>query len=129
MDGIILQTNKRLEVLDDGIIIGSMIKAQEEYPELFDEYYDEIAQNNDHGLKAINSALYTDGLFLYVPDDVQSERTIQLVKMGNLESNIMVNTRNLIILGKNSKLSFLHCDDSINQHTGFLNTNTEIFYW
>ncbi len=119
--------NKRLEVLDDGIIIGSMIKAQEEYPELFDEYYDEIAQNNDHGLKAINSALYTDGLFLYVPDDVQSERTIQLVKMVNLESNIMVNTRNLIILGKNSKLSFLHCDDSINQHTGFLNTNTEIF--
>jgi Fe-S cluster assembly protein SufD len=47
--------------------------------------------------------------------------------MVNRESNIMVNTRNLIILGKNSKLSFLHCDDSINQHTGFLNTNTEIF--
>ena len=39
----------------------------------------------------------------------------------------MINTRNLIIVGKNSKLSFLHCDDSINQHAGFLVTNTEIF--
>ncbi|MBT3174378.1 MAG: Fe-S cluster assembly protein SufD [Lentimicrobiaceae bacterium] len=119
--------NEKLEVLDDGIIVGSIIKAQEEYPELFDEYYDETSQNNNHGLKAINSAIYTDGLFLYVPDNIESERTIQLVKMVNRESNIMVNTRNLIILGKNSKLSFLHCDDSINQHTGFLNTNTEIF--
>ena len=39
----------------------------------------------------------------------------------------MINTRNLIIVGKNSKLSFLHCDDSINQHSSFLVTNTEIF--
>ena len=38
----------------------------------------------------------------------------------------MINTRNLIIVGKNSSLSFLHCDDSINQHSGFLVTNTEV---
>lgn len=35
--------------------------------------------------------------------------------------------RNLIILGKNSKFSLMHCDDSINHHTSLINTVTEIF--
>jgi Fe-S cluster assembly protein SufD len=39
----------------------------------------------------------------------------------------MVNTRNMIVLGKNSKLTFLHCDDSVNHQPGFSNTVTEIF--
>jgi len=47
--------------------------------------------------------------------------------MVNRDTNTMINSRNLIILGNNSSLSFLHCDDSINQHFGFLVTNTEVF--
>ncbi len=117
----------KLQTLDNGIIVGSIVAAQKEHPEIFDKYYNEIASTEDHGLNSINAAIYTDGLFIYVPDGVVSEKSIQLIKMVNRDSNIMINTRNLIILGKNSKLSFLHCDDSINQHSGFLVTNTEIF--
>lgn len=39
----------------------------------------------------------------------------------------MINSRNLIILGKNSKVSFMHCDDSVNHHSSFINTITEIY--
>ena len=118
---------KQLQVLDDGIIIGSIIRAQEEYPDLFDKYYNELASPDSHGLNAANAAVYTDGLFVYVPENVKAEKAIQLIKMVNRDSSIMINTRNLIILGDNSSLKFLHCDDSINQHEGFLVTNTEIF--
>lgn len=116
----------KIQTLDNGIIIGSIVAAQEKYPEIFDKYYDNIL-SVDNGISAINNAVYTDGLFIYVPDNVVSEKAIQLIKMVNRDTNIMVNTRNLIILGDNSHLSFLHCDDSINHHAGFLVTNTEVY--
>ncbi len=118
--------NERIVTLEDGIIVGSIIEAQNKYPEIFEKYYNEIA-DLDNGLSCINSAIYTDGIFIYVPENVKSEKAVQLIKMVNRDTNIMINTRNLIILEDNSSLSFLHCDDSINQHAGFLVTNTEIF--
>ncbi len=119
--------DKVLQTLDNGIIVGSLAVAQQKYPDLFDDYYNEIARPDSHGFNAINAAIFTDGLFIYVPDNVKSDKAVQLIKMVNRDDNIMINTRNLIILGENSRLSFLHCDDSINQHKGLLATNTEIF--
>ncbi len=119
--------DKQLQVLEDGIIIGSMSKAQKEYPDIFQKYYNRQKISQGHGLNALNSAIYTDGLFVYVPDNVRSEKAIQLIKMVNSDTGSMINTRNLIIIGNNCKISFLHCDDSINQNTGFLVTNSEIF--
>ncbi|MAE09025.1 MAG: Fe-S cluster assembly protein SufD [Bacteroidetes bacterium] len=119
--------DKLLETLDDGIIVGSIIAAQEAYPELIDSYFNEIAKESQHGLGAVNAAVFTDGIFVYVPDNVESKKALQLIKMVNRDKNVMINSRNLIIVGKNSSLTFLHCDDSINQHSGFLVTNTEVF--
>lgn len=118
--------NERLVTLDDGVIVGSIIAAQEKHPEIFDKYYNELAQP-ENGLNAINAAIYTDGFFIYVPKNVKSEKAVQLIKIVNRETNIMINSRNLIILEDNSSLSFLHCDDSINHQAGFLVTNTEIY--
>ena len=76
---------------------------------------------------AINSALFRDGIFIYVPEGVVVEQAIQLLKMINREEKLMINTRNLIVLGKNSKVSFMHCDDSVNHFSAFINTLTEIY--
>jgi Fe-S cluster assembly scaffold protein SufB len=46
--------------------------------------------------------------------------------MIDLEENLFVQNRNLIILGRNSELSLMHCDDSINQHSSLVNTVTEV---
>ena len=116
----------QLQILEDGIVVGSIIAAQKKYPEVFEKHFNEIAKPDHHGLSSVNAALFTDGLFIYVPDNVQLKKAVQLIKMVNRDTNIMINTRNLIIVGKNSSLSFLHCDDSINQHSGFLVTNTEV---
>lgn len=121
------EPSKQIQVLDNGIIVGSLIAAQLKYPELVNQYFDKASQKEKHGLSTINSAIYTDGFFIYVPKNVKSEKAVQLIKMVNRDANIMINTRNLIILEDNASLSFLHCDDSINQQEGFLVTGTEIF--
>ncbi len=118
--------NEKLVIHENGLIVGSIFAAQQQFPELFDKHFNTVAKTDTHGLIAANAALFTDGLFIYVPDGVIVEKAIQLIKMINRDDNLMVNSRNLIVLGKNSQLSFLHCDDSINQSPSFINTVTEV---
>lgn len=116
-----------LQKLDNGVVIGSMLAAQREMPELIEKHYGKIANHIENGFAAINTALFRDGIFVYIPDNVEVENAIQLIKMVNREEKLLLNTRNLIILGKNSKVSFMHCDDSVNHFSTFINTLTEIY--
>ena len=117
----------KLQKLDNGVAIGSILTAQQELPELFGEYFGGIADTRQDGFATLNSAMFRDGIFIYVPDGVEVENAIQLIKMVNREEKLMINSRNLVILGKNSKLAFMHCDDSVNHFSTFINTLTEFY--
>jgi len=116
-----------LQYLEDGVVVGSILAAQRELPQLFEQHFNKIADHHQNGFSAINTALFRDGIFVYIPDGVEVENAIQLIKMVNRNEKLLINTRNLIVLGKNSKVSFMHCDDSINQHSTFINTITEVY--
>jgi Fe-S cluster assembly protein SufD len=58
---------------------------------------------------------------------VETYRTIQMVNILNREDNVFVQNRNLVVLGKNSKLTLVHCDDSHNHMSSFTNSVTEVF--
>ncbi|PIQ26436.1 MAG: Fe-S cluster assembly protein SufD [Bacteroidetes bacterium CG18_big_fil_WC_8_21_14_2_50_41_14] len=118
---------KTLRTMDNGVVIGSIQTAQKEVPELFERHFGKIAKYNLHGYSHINTAFFNDGLFIYVPDQVHVEESIQLIKMVNDTQKLMINSRNLVILGKNSHLSLMHCDDSVNHQSSMINTVTEIF--
>ncbi len=117
----------KLTVSPEGVIIGSLARAQKEYPELFEKHYGKLSNHIEDGFKAVNTALARDGAFVYIPDGVElNGDTLQLINILN-KPNLVVNTRNLIVLGENAKLSFLHCDDSVNHHAGLINTVSEIY--
>ena len=109
----------------DGVVMGSLKAALNKYPEYFEKHYNKTAKSEINGLIAVNMAVAEDGVFIYVPDNVEVEKPVQLIKLVN-KRGLMVNTRNFIVLGKNSKLTFLHCDDSINHDETFINTLTEV---
>ncbi len=117
---------QKLITCENGLVAGSIAEAQKAFPILFQNYYGTLNREYKHGFTALNDALQTDGIFIYVPDNVKVNDTFQLIKILNSPGS-MVNTRNMIVLGKNSKLTFLHCDDSVNHQPGFSNTVTEIF--
>lgn len=127
LNGWFYDNNGGLHTTEQGIIVGSFRAAMRQFPELFEKYYGEIAHNEHNSFVSINTALVQDGVFIYVPDNVEAKKTLQIIKLINHKENHFVQNRNLIILGKNSKLSLMHCDDSINHHTSLINTVTEIF--
>jgi Fe-S cluster assembly protein SufD len=118
--------DSKLQTDKDGVVTGSMLSAQKAFPDLFEKHFGRAVNFNKNGFAAICSALFRDGLFIYVPKNVEVKTTIQLIKMVNMPENPLLNSRNLIILEEGSKLSFMHCDDSVNHKSSLINTVTEI---
>lgn len=116
-----------MRTLPGGIIMGSIQSAMKVYPEIFEKHFCQICDENPNGFVSINTAMMQDGVFIYVPDGVVADKTIQIIKMIDRKEQVFVQTRNLIVLGKNSQLSLMHCDDSINQQASLVNTVTEVF--
>ncbi|HTX87844.1 MAG TPA: hypothetical protein VMC08_02560, partial [Bacteroidales bacterium] len=91
--------------LGNGIILGSLAAAFKRYPEIIEKHYSKYAEIGDNGFTALNTALAQDGIFIYVPDNVGSPKPIQMVNVIQANENLFLHSRNLIVLGKNSRLS------------------------
>ena len=126
-NGWYVYRDKPMLTLPNGTMVGSFARALKDHPDLVLKHYNKYAKGNINGLNALNTAYAQDGIFIYVPDGVEAYKTIQMVNVLNREDNLFVQNRNLVILGKNSKLTLVHCDDSHNHNSSFTNTVTEVF--
>ncbi|MBV2246130.1 MAG: Fe-S cluster assembly protein SufD [Lentimicrobium sp.] len=115
------------EKLPNGVIISSMAEAIKKYPELIEKHFGHYADIKNENLTALNTAFFRDGVFIYVPDNIRMEQPVQMVDLVNSGRTIFIQVRNLIVLGKNSSMSLVQCDDSIDNNVGFNNTVTEVY--
>lgn len=111
----------------NGLIYGSFAHAIKEFPELVNKYFAKIEEASENSFTNINTAMAMDGFFIYVPENVKVEIPIQLVNIIHHDKNIFIQTRNLIILEKNSKITLIHCDDSYNHQKSLINSVTEVY--
>lgn len=125
LNGAYVYNTAPLTVMENGVIAGSLRQAWHQFPELVGQYLNKLTENNLNGLVSLNSALATAGFFIYIPDNVVFDKPVQLVNLVNTDLNPFLQIRNLIVMGKNSKLQFLQCDDSINDKNSFLNIVNE----
>lgn len=117
----------KLKRLESGVIVGGLARAMQEFPEIVGKYYALNRNYSENSLDALNAAFAQDGFFIFVPANTRAENIVQMVNMINHDQNLFVQNRNLVILEKNSYLTLVHCDDSLNQQRSFTNSVTEIF--
>ncbi len=127
LNGWYIHNHAPLTLFPNGVIVGSIIEAIAQYPDLVLPYFTTSRNSHYDSLVALNEALFLDGLFIYIPDNLEVQKPMQLVSIIDSEENVMVQQRNLIIAGKNSSFSLIHCDDSIKFGKSLLNNVTEIF--
>jgi Fe-S cluster assembly protein SufD len=113
--------------LPEGVIIGSLREAILQHPGLIEKHYGRYADSGKDFFLAMNTAFARDGLFIYIPDDVVLETPLQMISIINHEENLLIQNRNLVIMGKNSRMTLVMCDDSTNQQASFNNSVTEVF--
>lgn len=98
--------------LNDGIVVDSFSNAIKTHGEIITNHYAKLADTAKDALTAFNTMLAQDGLFVYVPKGVKSDRTIQVINILRSDVDLMLNRRILIVLEEGAELSMLFCDDS-----------------
>lgn len=126
LNGWYVHQEERLTQLPNGIILGSLQEAIRQYPQLVLPHLFLQDLYAEDGLLALNDALFNDGIFVYVPDNVKVEMPVQIVSLVNTKADLMILNHNVIYVGKNSELSLIQCDDSIRYGTTFIDNATEI---
>jgi Fe-S cluster assembly protein SufD len=127
LNGWHVKTANEIGLLPEGVIIGSLAEAFQNYPELIEKHYGRYADSGKDLFLAMNTAFARDGLFIYVPDNIILEKPVQMISIINHQESLLLQNRNLVILGKNSHMTLVMCDDSTNQRASFNNSVTEVF--
>jgi len=89
-----------------GVIFLDMDGAVREYPELVKQYFGTIIPANDNKFAALNSAVWSGGSFIYVPEGVRVEVPLQAYFRINAE-NMGQFERTLIICAPNSYVHYV----------------------
>jgi len=89
-----------------GVVFLDMDGAVREYPDLVKQYFGTIIPANDNKFAALNSAVWSGGSFIYVPEGVRVEVPLQAYFRINAE-NMGQFERTLIICAPNSYVHYV----------------------
>ncbi len=113
--------------LPGGIWLGSLKEASKKFPSLVEEHFGKYARIDNDGLISLNTAMASDGMFIYVPDGTRLNKPVQLINLVDSEADIFNQNRNLIIAGKNSSFSLIICDHALSPGRLLTNNITEVY--
>lgn len=126
LNGWFIDRGETLSQSSKGVVVCSLAEAFTKYPDLIKTHFGKYAPFADNALTALNTAFAQNGVFIYVPDNVEVTETIQMVNLIHSSDSVFVQPRNLVIVGKNSSLRLVQCDDSVDDQVGFINSVTEV---
>jgi len=105
-DSVSIATTFQKELSKYGVIFASISESVNEYSDLIEKYLGSVVPIGDNYFSALNSAVFTDGSFCYIPQDticpldLSTYFRINDQKSGQFE-------RTLIIAEKNSQVNYL----------------------
>lgn len=105
-DSVSVATTFKKELSKAGVIFMPISEAIREYPELVQKYLGSVVPVSDNFFATMNSAVFTDGSFVYVPPGVRCPMELSTYFRIN-ERNTGQFERTLIIADKGSYVSYL----------------------
>ncbi|WGS82979.1 MAG: Fe-S cluster assembly protein SufB [Candidatus Karelsulcia muelleri] len=105
-DSVSVTTTFKKSLAEKGIIFCSFSKAIKKYPEIIKKYLGKIVPIEDNFYSALNSSVFSDGSFCYIPQNVYCPIELSTYFRIN-ESGIGQFERTLLIADKNSYVSYL----------------------
>jgi Fe-S cluster assembly protein SufB len=105
-DSVSVGTTFRKQLADVGIIFCSMSEAVRNHPELVQKYLGSVVPIGDNFFAALNSAVFSDGSFVFIPRGVRCPMELSTYFRINAENTGQFE-RTLIIADKGSYVSYL----------------------
>ena len=105
-DSVSVATTHRKKLAEAGVIFCSISEAMREYPELIEKYLGSVVPAGDNFYSALNSAVFTDGSFVYIPPDTVCPMELSTYFRIN-EKDTGQFERTLIVAAENSYVSYI----------------------
>jgi Fe-S cluster assembly protein SufB len=106
MDSVSVATSFKSKLSELGIIFCSFSEAVKEHPELVQKYMGTVIPTSDNFYAALNSAVFTDGSFCYIPKGVRCPMELSTYFRIN-EGGTGQFERTLVIAGEGAYVSYL----------------------
>lgn len=105
-DSVSIGTTFRKKLVDAGVVLCSISEAVHQYPELIKKYLGSVVPIGDNYFATLNSAVFTDGSFVYIPKGVKCPLELSTYfRINDQESGQF--ERTLIIAEEGSSVSYL----------------------
>jgi Fe-S cluster assembly protein SufB len=105
-DSVSVATTFRKELEAAGVIFRSISEAIRDYPDLVRKYLGSVVPQRDNYFACLNSAVFSDGTFVYVPEGVRCPMELSTYFRINAENTGQFE-RTLIVADKGSYVSYL----------------------
>ena len=105
-DSVSVATTFRDKLAEAGVIFCPISEAIRDYPEVVQKYIGSVVPQGDNYFSALNSAVFTDGSFVYIPEGVRCPMELSTYFRIN-EKNTGQFERTLIIAEEGSYVSYL----------------------
>ncbi len=107
IDGAVVHTDIREDLASKGVVLSSLREAVAAHPELVEKYLATEAVPPEEGkFAALNAALWSDGIFLYVPKGVHLENPVRVTRWIS-EAGAAFFSRTLIVAEPTSQVSYV----------------------
>lgn len=105
-DSVSVATTFKSKLAEQGIIFGSFSEAVQEHPELVRAYLGSVVPYTDNYFAALNSAVFSDGSFCYIPKGVRCPMELSTYFRINAASTGQFE-RTLLVADEGSHVSYL----------------------
>jgi len=105
-DSVSVATTYHKELLSKGIIFCSFSEAVKDYPDLVKKYLGSVIPRSDNYFATLNSAVFSDGTFVYIPKNTKCPMELSTYFRINA-ANTGQFERTLIVADEGSSVSYL----------------------
>ncbi|ELS01367.1 FeS assembly protein SufB [Xenococcus sp. PCC 7305] len=105
-DSVSVATTFKEKLAEDGVIFCSISEALQEYPEIIQKYLGTVVPVADNFFTALNSAVFSDGSFVYIPKGVKCPMELSTYFRIN-DGDTGQFERTLIIAEEGASVSYL----------------------
>jgi len=127
LGGIEIKVYGTEELDEKGVVVSTLSEAVDKHQELVEKHLYQLVNDQTGKFEAMNGALFNDGIFIYVPDNVTVEKPLHLLRETGRENSAHF-PRLLVVVGKNAELTVIdeYGGGSADIDGGVSNTNSAV---
>jgi Fe-S cluster assembly protein SufD len=129
LNGRVVAELSRTARLPAGVRVGSLAAAVTEQPDIVQRYLGQLAEFGGRAFTALNTALASDGAYVYIPDGIVVDRPLHLVFVTTASpaGPVVTSARALVVAGERSQSQIVESYVGPDGTPYFTNAVTEVF--